>query len=70
MRDEGRGALKEIKIEFEGRSIVGKYSFADGVVGVVSPAGARRATRIGGAIHFPEGVARLLLRELAQEGKV
>jgi hypothetical protein len=69
MRDESLGALKEVKIEFEGRTIVGQYSFSNGVIGVLSAAGGIKTTQIGGAIHFPEGVARMMLRALAQEGK-
>lgn len=67
MPDQPLGILKEIKIEFDGRTVTGWYTVSHGMVRVITVASSKTA-EIGGMIHFPEGVARILLRELAQEG--
>jgi hypothetical protein len=59
--------VREISTEFEGRQISASYSVA-GVVVTVWTAHGRKTTQLGSSpVH---SLARIMLRELAQEGKV
>ena len=60
---------KTLKVEHKGRTVVGSYAYtkADQIVEVRSIKGERKATQLGGLT--PERLARLMLLELADEGK-
>lgn len=62
-------ADKEITIEFEERTITGRYSISQGIVTVISDEGGSKSIQVAGTPHILEGLARIMLRELAQEGK-
>jgi hypothetical protein len=55
-----------ITIEFAGRMISGTYTVWAGTISVSSAHG-RKTARLGAS--KPDGLARIMLRELAQEGK-
>ena len=57
---------KEITAEYKGRVIKGSFKFLDGMVAVGTPHGSK-TTQLGG--QTPEQMAKMLLRELAREGK-
>ena len=58
---------KTFKVEHEGRTLVGSYACRDQLVEVRSMKGARKATQLDGST--PEYLAKLMLLELAVEGK-
>lgn len=58
---------KEIEIQFESRTVKGSYYVESGIV-TVSTWADRKSTQVGGSP--PEIIARRLLRELAEAGKV
>jgi hypothetical protein len=60
---------KKLKVEHKGRTLLGSYAYtkADQIVEVRSIKGERKATQLGGST--PESLARLMLLELADEGK-
>jgi hypothetical protein len=59
----------EITIQFEGRTVTGFYTVWAGVI-TVSTALGTKATQLGGMGPTAiDGLARIMLRELAQEGK-
>jgi len=57
----------DVSIEFEGRIISGTYSVRRGLVSVSTGycGGGSKSTQVGGST--PVGLARIMLRELAQE---
>jgi hypothetical protein len=60
---------REITMQFEGRTVTGFYTVWTGVI-TVSTALGTKATQLGG-MGSPtaiDGLARIMLRELAQEG--
>jgi hypothetical protein len=57
----------EVQIQFEGQPITGWWRIEDDSMVAVWTPRARRATQIGGSP--PEALARLMLHELAKEGK-
>jgi hypothetical protein len=59
-----------VAIEFEGRTITGTYTVWSGMI-TVSTANGKKANQVGGysSPGALDGLARILLRELAQEGK-
>jgi hypothetical protein len=60
---------REITIEIDGRSITGSYTVWAGVITVSTDLG-RKATQVGGSSSpgALDGLARIMLREMAQEG--
>ena len=58
---------QQITAEFSGQPLSGSYAIEDGMVKVKTPHG-EKATQIGS--FNPEWVARRLLQELAEEGRV
>jgi hypothetical protein len=60
---------KKLKVEHKHRTLLGSYAYreADQIVEVRSIKGERKATHVGGS--GPESLARLMLVELADEGK-
>ena len=61
--------LRPVTIEFEGRTITGSYRISREIITVTSSGGSKRA-HIGPFQRYPENLARLMLRELAVEGRV
>jgi hypothetical protein len=59
---------REITLQFEGRTVTGFYTVWAGVV-TVSTALGTKATQVGDMGSAIDGLARIMLRELAQEGK-
>ena len=57
---------REIAAEYKGKIIKGSFKFLDGMVAVGTPHGSK-TTQLGG--QTPEQMAKMLLRELAREGK-
>jgi hypothetical protein len=57
----------EISIKIDGRTISGGWSVIRGMVTVVTSTGASKTTKVGGS--DPEILARIMLRELFQDGK-
>jgi hypothetical protein len=60
---------KKLKVAHEHNILIGSYAYseADQIVEVRSIKGARKARQLGGST--PESLARLMLIELADEGK-
>jgi hypothetical protein len=60
---------KKLRVEHEGHTLVGSYAYTatDQIVEVRSLKGERKATHLGRTP--PESLARLMLIELADEGK-
>ena len=60
---------KKLKVEHKERTLIGSYAYddADQLVEVRSLSGERKVTQIGGST--PATLARLMLVELADEGK-
>jgi hypothetical protein len=56
--------MKTIKIEIEGT-----YRIHDGMITVTAPWGHRKTTQLGGSAGAPEGLARIMLRELVNDLK-
>jgi hypothetical protein len=63
---EARGSTAVI-IECDGRSITGSYKISREIITVTSDLGSKRS-HIGSFHRHPEGLARLMLVELALEG--
>jgi hypothetical protein len=61
---------RKVTIVFEGRTITGAYTVWSGMI-TVSTASGKKVTQVGGAgsPSALDGLARIMLRELAQEGK-
>jgi hypothetical protein len=57
---------EEIAIRFEGRMVTGSYALFDEIVEVRTPHGSK-ATQLRNSSPF--AIAKILLRELAMEGK-
>jgi hypothetical protein len=57
---------REITAEYDGRIIKGSFKFIDGKVDVRTQHGSK-TDQLGG--RTPEQVAKILLRELAREGR-
>jgi hypothetical protein len=57
----------KVSIKFAGRSVTGSYALEEGMVKVKSARGGEKATQIGNSPAIV--IARILLRELAAEGK-
>jgi hypothetical protein len=55
-----------VEIEFGGRTVSGFYRVKRGLISVSTSQGSK-ATQVGGSP--PESLARVMLRELAKEGK-
>jgi hypothetical protein len=55
-----------VTIEFEGREVSGTYSVSRGMI-TVSTLYGRKSTQVGGSTSA--SLARIMLRELAREGK-
>lgn len=66
MRDEWFGHLK---IQFEGRTVLGRYSLSGGMIKVISDGGGSKAMQLAGLVSHEDLLAERLLRELAQEGQ-
>jgi hypothetical protein len=62
-------AWREFTIEFEGRTVRGRYSTSGEMIHVGSDMGVSKSTQLNGLVGSPETLARILLRELAQQGK-
>jgi hypothetical protein len=62
------GEVKEVRAEFDGRVIKGWYFVSGRVVKVRSSTGHLKSAQLGGLARYPEGLARLLLLELAKQG--
>jgi hypothetical protein len=60
---------RKLKVEHKDRVLLGSYAYTpeDQIVEVRSRSGERKATQLGGST--PETLARLMLIELANEGK-
>lgn len=67
---EWLGMVHEVTAELEGRQIKGWYFVSEGIVKVRSSTGHVKNGQLGGFTRQPEGLARLLLLELAKEGYV
>jgi hypothetical protein len=61
---------RKVTIVFEGRTITGVYTVWSGMI-TVSTALDKKVTQVGGydSPGALDGLARIMLRELAQEGK-
>ena len=61
---------RKVTIVFEGRTITGVYTVWSGMI-TVSTANGKKVTQVGDSSSSSalDGLARILLRELAQEGK-
>jgi hypothetical protein len=59
---------RPVTIEFEGRTITGAYTVWSGMI-TVSTAMGRKTTQVGGSAGALDGLAKIMLRELAQEEK-
>jgi hypothetical protein len=59
---------REITIDYDGREIRGSFSIWGQSITVQSAHGSK-TTQVGGSARRPEALARIMLRELAQEGK-
>jgi hypothetical protein len=57
---------KTLEIEINGRTVTGSYA-CEGPILNVRTGNGQKATQLGGST--PEGLARIMLRELAEEGK-
>lgn len=55
-----------IEMKMGDAKVTGSYEVSDGVVTVTSPFG-RKSTHLGGSVLHPEGLARVMLRELFRE---
>ena len=62
----GLEVWREIFAKLDGKIVRGSYLYADGVVTVKTPEGSK-TDQVGG--ETPERLAKMLLRELAREGK-
>ena len=62
-------AWNRLMVKHKGRTLMGSYAYTevDQIVEVRSISGGRKATQLGGST--PETLARLMLIELADEGK-
>lgn len=58
----------DVEIEFEGRVIKGFYSASNRMITVPSAQGSK-TTQLGCSAAHPEVLAKVMLRELAQERK-
>lgn len=56
-----------VTITFNGRTITGSYRLSRNILIVTSDFG-RKGAHIAGFHQYPEGLARIMLRELALEG--
>lgn len=59
---------RPVAIEFKGRTVTGSYKITRGVLTVTSDLGKKGAYLAPFATN-PGGLARIMLRELAEEGK-
>lgn len=59
--------MASISIEFDGRTVSGSYTTSKGMITVTMSGGGTKATQLGGSAAHPEGLAKMMLRELAQE---
>jgi hypothetical protein len=61
---------REVAIEFEGRTVTGTYTVWSGMI-TVSTALGKKVTQVSGydSPGALDGLARIMLRELAEEGK-
>jgi hypothetical protein len=61
---------REVRIEFDGRTVTGAYTVWSGLI-TVSTAMGKKTTQVGGhrSPDARDGLARIMLRELAMEGK-
>jgi hypothetical protein len=59
--------VRAITIEFAGRTISGGYS-THGRLITVWGLGDRKTTHLGGFVGAPDALARIMLRELPQDG--
>jgi hypothetical protein len=62
----GLEVWREIFAKLDGKIVRGSYLYADGVVTVKTPEGTK-TNQVGD--QTPERLAKMLLRELAREGK-
>jgi len=63
---------RNVRIEFEGRTIFGAYTVWSGVLTLSTAGGGRKTAQVGGlgsSTSALDGLATIMLRELAQEGK-
>ena len=58
--------MKRITIEFAGRTISGRYRTHAGLISVWG-CGDKKTTQIGGCEEALDGLAKIMLQELAQE---
>jgi hypothetical protein len=61
---------REVRIVFEGRTITGAYTVWSGMI-TVSTARGKKVNQVSGSgsLGALDGLARIMLRELAEEGK-
>ena len=63
---------RNVTIEFEGRTIFGAYTVWSGVLTLSTARGGRKTAQVGGlgsSASALDGLATIMLRELAEEGK-
>jgi hypothetical protein len=63
---------RNVTIEFEGRTIFGAYTVWSGVMTLSTAIGGTKTTQVGSlgsSVSALDGLAGIMLRELAQEGK-
>ena len=63
---------RNVRIEFEGRTIFGAYTIWSGVITISSGRGGRKTAPVGSlgsSADALDGLARIMLRELAAGGK-
>jgi hypothetical protein len=63
----------QIQFRHKGKLIIGRF-YIEGegsaaMIVVTTDKGGKKTTQLGGHVGYPEGLARLLLVELANEGK-
>jgi hypothetical protein len=63
---------RNVTIEFEGRTIFGAYTVWSGVLTLSTARGGRKTAQVGSlgsSANALDGLATIMLRELAEEGK-
>ena len=59
---------QEVTVNYDGRQIRATFELRGGSITVRAAQGSK-TTQLGGSISNPESLARMLLRELARDGK-
>ena len=63
---------RNVTVEFEGRTIYGAYTVWSGVMTLTTATGGRKTAQVGSlgsSVSALDGLAGVMLRELAQQGK-